>query len=182
MTKIGTIVCLLAPLAFAMVESLPIPRVQSTFRTEGIFDGGSQSKANLEAIRLGMHHKEGYERWVIDFSDATTRKPGIVAPQFQIRLLSAIPQTNEPRLVLALGSIASSFIKPTQTMNLLKKSGLVKDITIYPPIEGGDLSIEFVLKPGVRFSPHQPIEKEGRLVIDLKPATKRILANGAVRE
>lgn len=181
MAKIGIIlapvalamsVCFPVLLAWAMVEPLPIPRVQSIFRTEGIFDGGSESKANLEAIRLGMHPNEEYERWVIDFSDVTTRRPGIVAPPFQIRMLSQNPKMNEPRLVLALRSIATNFIQHPRTMNLLKKSRLVKDIIFYPPIEGGDVSIEFVLRPGVRFSPHQPTEKEGRLVIDLKPATK----------
>ena len=34
------------------------------------------------------------------------------------------------------------------------------------------MAMAFVLKDDVLFEPHQPIEREGRLVLDMRPAAK----------
>jgi len=150
------------------------------FVTEGAFEGGKEgTRANLESIRVADHPKEGFERWVIDFSDATTRTKGKTAPRFQVRYQKA------DRIKLAHGgsyvrkpakflvffrSINKNNLTQQKVRSLVPQSLYVKDIVLYPPIEKGDMALEFVLRDDVKFEAHQPIEREGRLVLDLKNA------------
>ena len=65
-------------------------------------------------------------------------------------------------------SIEKNRLNPKKLQKLAKKSRFVKKIILYPPIEEGDMAMEFILKEDVLFEPHQPLEKEGRLVLDVK--------------
>ncbi len=51
----------------------------------------------------------------------------------------------------------------------------MKEIVLYPPVERGDMAMELVLRDDVRFDPFQPLEREGRLVLDLRPAANESL-------
>lgn len=157
-------------------RSLPIPRVASqTFKTEGLYEGGNAASANIEAFRVSEN--AGVERWVLDFSDNIKRELGSVAPHFQIRYLpgdkiigsDGLPIMAKPaKFILTLRGIRKNFLQRHALQELVKKSLFVKEITVYPPIEEGDTAIELILKDNVSFEPHQPVQKEGRLVLDLK--------------
>jgi hypothetical protein len=163
---------------FAAIERQNIPRSPlKQFRTDGLFEGGSEVRANLEDLRLASH--EGFERWVIDFSDEKKRTLDKVAPHFQIRYVPGeainggdgkIVMERPAKFIFTFRSIQHCFITREKLTRLVKKSQWVQEIVMYPPIEKGDTAMEFVLKENVAFSPHQPIEREGRVVIDLKPA------------
>lgn len=165
---------------FASLEPKPIPRTPiKHFQNEGIFEGGSKLPANVEGIRFSSHKKEGYERWVLDFSDEATRSLGKVAPQFQLRYQKAtkveVPGGTDisltpPKFIFALQGVKQNYLKKETLQRIAHKSRFVKEIILFPAIENGDVAIEFVLKDNVLFEPHQPREKEGRLVLDLKNA------------
>jgi hypothetical protein len=163
----------------AAVPSLPIPRSPiQNFVSEGIFKGGGTSQmVNVERIRWSPH--KGYERWVIDFSDEPGHRIGTVAPEFQLRYVKAekVPVPNgedilldSPKFVFLLRGIHENHLKKPALQKLVRKSQYVKEIILYPPIEGGDIAVEFLLKDSVLFEPHQPTERVGRLVIDMKNA------------
>lgn len=166
--------------SFSATEPLPIPRIKANkFLSEGIFTGGSFKSANLERIRFSPHKKEGYERWVFDFSDAASRKNESLAPRFLLRYIKAskiepgdgTPTTVIPaKFILSLQSVRQNYLEQTKIKRLLRKSAFVKDIIVYPPIEEGDLALEIVLKDSVAFEAHQPKLQEGRLVLDIKNA------------
>lgn len=148
------------------------------FLKEGFFEGGRNKRAVLESLRLADRPEAGFERWVIDFSDPVTKKVGSFAPLFQLQYFPAekfigndgSTQTKKAAKFLFLfRSITRNKVDEATVKKLAKKSRFVKDILLYPPIEEGDLAMEFVLKDNVLFEPHQPVEKEGRLVLDLRP-------------
>lgn len=182
MIKITLSFLLLASVTFlqASVSPTAIPRTPiKHYQTEGIFEGGTHSPANIEAVRFSPHQKDGYERWVIDFSDQKQRVIGKIAPLFQIRYVKAhrlaIPDAKdivlEPaKFVFIFREIQHNYLNSAALKTLTKKSRFVKDIVLYPAIEDGDTAIELVLNDNVLFEPHQPTEKAGRLVLDLKNA------------
>ncbi len=157
--------------------SLSIPRQASHhYLTDGIFEGGKSVRANLEALRFSKHKKEGFERWVFDFSDATTRTVGGVAPQFQVRYLKAekiknaegVPQILQPaKIIITLKGIYKNNLNKPTLQKMARKSYLVSEVISYPPIEEGDTAIEMILKDTSAFYAHQPKQNEGRLVIDI---------------
>lgn len=163
--------------AFAGIEASSIPRKPlAAFRAEGLFEGGSEAKANLEALRFFEHKSQGYERWVVDFSDLK-KTVGAVAPRFQIQYLKSErgigPEGTEvlrkpAKFIFIFRSIARNELSEPKLQALAKKSQHVEKILLYPPIEGGDMAMEFILKEDVEFQPHQPLEKEGRLVLDIR--------------
>ncbi len=51
---------------------------------------------------------------------------------------------------------------------MIKKSLFVKEINLYPPIEDGDLAIEFIIKPQTLLWTHQSSTPPGRLILDLR--------------
>ncbi|MFM8270309.1 MAG: hypothetical protein ACKN9V_08990 [Pseudomonadota bacterium] len=173
------ILTLLVSTLMAAVPARPVPRTSShLFVDSGTFEGGSPLAANIEAIRFSQNAKEKTERWVIDFSDARTRTIQQIAPEFQIRIVPADKVTlgegkefelSPPRLIISLSSIKANYVTALNLNKLLKKSFLVKNIRFYPPIEDGDRAIEVTFKKSVLLEPHQPLQKEGRLVLDLKP-------------
>jgi len=164
---------------FASIPPRPIPRTSSKiFVKTGVFEGGTSHPANIESLRFSRNPKDQSERWVLDFSDGQTRNLQEMAPRFQVRYSNAdrvdLPEGDTlllapPRIIISLSSIKGNYLNRGQIRNFLEKSKLVKEITVYPPIEGGDTAVEFVLKKPVLFEPHQPVQKEGRLVLDLKP-------------
>lgn len=161
----------------AVVPPMSIPRDASKrFLSDGVFEGGRAIRANLEGLRFSKHPKEGFERWVFDFSDATTRTVGSAAPQFQVRYVKAgklaKPEggyvTVEPaRIVINLKGVSKNQLTRSLLDKLAKKSELVKEVISYPPIEEGDMAVEMILKDSYPFFTHQPLRNEGRLVIDL---------------
>lgn len=174
-----TILTLLASTLLAAIPPRPVPRTSSHLYVDsGTFEGGSPLAANIEAIRFSRNPKEKTERWVIDFSDARTRTLQQIAPDFQVRVVPADKvnlgsgkdfEISPPRVIISLNSIKENFVDQGTLNKLLKKSGLVKNIRFYPPIEDGDRAIEILFKKYVLIEPHQPLQKEGRLVLDLKP-------------
>ena len=153
----------------AALPPRPVPRTSShLFVESGTFEGGSPLSANLEGIRFSRNPKDSSERWVIDFSDARTRTYQQIAPEFQVRL---VPETKwtPARILIYLSSIKANYLEPRTLKTLLRKSHLIQNIRIYPPIEDGDRAIELILKETVLWEPNQPLQKEGRLVLDLKP-------------
>lgn len=158
---------------FAVVPALAalqgIPRVSTRhFVREGLYEGGDAVKANLEGVRVGGH-PGGIERWVVDFSDAASRTVGKAAPRFQLRFDPAEPGVrSKPRFVLSFRSIQGVYVNADTLRTLARKSRYVDEVVLYPPVEDGDRVLELRLKQPVRFETHQPLEKTGRLVLDLK--------------
>ncbi|NBX92802.1 MAG: hypothetical protein EB078_10315 [Proteobacteria bacterium] len=177
------VILFLSQQLFASLPPRPIPRTSSKiFVKTGVFEGGTAGAANLEGIRFSRNKTEETERWVLDFSSAHTRSLQETAPKFQVRYSQAdrieVPEgrdvlLNPPRLIISLQSIKGNYLTRAQFKPFLERSQLVRDIKIYPPIEDGDMAVEFILKHSIQFEPHQPIQKEGRLVLDLKPIKQR---------
>lgn len=173
---LGLGIAWLAGTAHAITRPSPIPRTAThKFRSEGLFEGGSNSSANIESLRFS--EQEGYERWIVDFSDNAKRELRKIAPHFQVRYLPGdkiLTSTGETvfakpaKFILTFRAIRKNFLDRTALRETVKQSKIVKDIVVYPPIEQGDLAIELILHDDVVFEPHQPIQKEGRLVLDLK--------------
>jgi len=150
---------------------MSIPRSPKSYLTnEAAFNGGSPIPANIENIRSAWHRDGAFERWVLDFSDVATRQTGKAAPEFQIRYSKA---GESPKIILEFKSIRSNRLQISEIKKLLGKSRFVKDIILYPPIEEGEVAIEFILKDHLNYSPHQPKENEGRLVLDLRAKSKK---------
>lgn len=179
MHLVFVILTLLVSHLLAAIPARPMPRTSSKLYVDsGTFEGGSPLAANIEAIRFSRNPKEHTERWVLDFSDARTRTFQQLAPDFQVRIIPSDKVTlgegqefelNPPRVIISLSSIKANYVSTAEIRKLLKKSHLVKNIRFYPPIEDGDRAIEVLFKKHVLLEPHQPLQKEGRLVLDLKP-------------
>lgn len=143
-----------------------IPRVSTNhFVREGLYEGGEPVKATVEALRFAPH-AGGIERWVVDFADANGKEIGRVAPRFRLRYEPA-DSGKKARFVFNFRSIQAVHMTREQLAGLTRKSRFVKEVVLYPPVEEGDVSLELVLRSGVRFETHQPLEKAGRLVLDL---------------
>jgi len=154
-------------------SSIPRSPAQQ-FVTSGLFEGGSDAGANLERLRRADH--PGFERWVVDFSDLAENMGG-AAPRFQLRYEKAdkieLPEGGDlirkpARFPFLFRQIQKNRLDETKLNRLVKKSKFVKEIHLYPPIEKGDMAMEFVLSEDVEFTPHQPLKGEGRLVLDLR--------------
>ena len=146
---------------------------------DGIFEGGSALPANVENVRVAPHPKEGFERWVLDFSDKNTRTLNSTAPRFQIRYVKAEKVSNSmgqetiisaPKFVIPLRSVEKNVLEKARLKKVVQKSRYVKEIKVYPQVEDGDLAFEMLLRDSVQFEPHQPMDREGGLVLDLKNA------------
>ncbi|MBI4402722.1 MAG: hypothetical protein HY537_01095 [Deltaproteobacteria bacterium] len=167
---------LISSICFAALEMQPIPRTSTgQFRAEGLFEGGSFTAANIEELRLASHGN--FERLVIDFSAENNRMKGLAAPRFQLRYIKGERKTPArgqsvavrlPKFILILRNIRKNFLHDSAIKKLIARSNLLKDIILYPPVEEGDMALELTLKKDVLFEPHQPLEKEGRLVLDIK--------------
>ena len=163
------LLAILALPVFANISPMPIPRHPSkVFVKEGLFKGGAQESANIENLRFSKHPETKSERWVFDFSDRQTRTVGKLAPQFQISYNDGDSLVTPPKFIINFRAISQNYLDKNRLALLSKKSNLVKEIILYPPIENGDQALEIVLKAPVKFEPHQPLQKEGRLVLDLK--------------
>lgn len=166
--------------SFVPVFAMPTPiarEVTRHFVNEGTFEGGTFTTANLANIRMGSHTKEGYERWVVDFEDPSTKTIGQTAPRFSVRYtreqIGMAPTGEETvlapaRLLLSLRNIKESRVAASQLQRLAAKSGFVKEVILHPAIESGDRVVEWVLKGPSFFEAHQPSRREGRLVLDLR--------------
>lgn len=165
--------------SFGALAPRPVPRtVSQIYIGSGVFEGGSPLAAHIEGLRFSRNPQTGTERWVFDFSDARTNSPQLLAPEFQLRLTPPDKvqladgkevQISPQRLLISLNAIKNNEIRAKTIQTHLSKSKLVKNIRIYPPIENGDRVIEFTFKHPILLEPHQPLQKEGRLVLDLKP-------------
>lgn len=169
--KTTFLLLILAPLAAlasqpASSSMQGIPRVTTNhFVREGLYEGGEPVKATVEALRFAPH-SGGIERWVVDFADANGKEIGKVAPRFRLRY-EPEAAGKKPRFVFNFRSIQAVHMTREQLASLTRKSRFVKEVVLYPPVEEGDVSLELVLRSGVRFETHQPLEKAGRLVLDL---------------
>ena len=174
-------ILLFGTLSFAAIRPHTIPRAPTLhFQTDGVFGGGNNVRANIESLRVTPSSDGGFERWVLLFSDEKGRV-GINAPRFQLRyepeesFLTAEgmdAKARPARFVLLLQSIRNNRITRTAIGNLIEQSQFVTDILFYPQIEDGDMAIEFTLKDNVSFEPHQPVQKEGRLILDIRTVTR----------
>ncbi len=179
MTLPFLLLCIISSFAKAALIPDSIPRAPTdTFVEDGLYEGGSGKRANLESLRLAEHNDDGgYERWVIDFSDPATGKVGTIAPKFQIRYLKqernvyseGKTYVKKPaKFLFFFRNIAKNYLDQELVSKLAMKSQFVKKIILYPPIEQGDMAMEFILNDNIAFETHQPIQKEGRLVLDIK--------------
>lgn len=156
-----------------------VPRTASKiFISSGVFEGGGLDLVNLERIRFWKDPQSGVERWVIDFSSLAERKLQEKAPYFKISVIPPnklfLPHQKEEelspaRIVIQLSGVQNNFTRAKRIKTFLKKSNLVRSLRIYPPLENGHRLMEWVLNDSVVVEPHQPISKEGRIVLDLKP-------------
>lgn len=164
----------------AQASSHPlIPRTASNiYIASGVFEGGGVDLVNLEKVRFWKNPETDQERWVLDFSSISDRKLHEKAPYFKLTILPAdkifLPHQREKeispaKIEVQLAGVQNSFINKKTLKTFLNQSTLVKSFFVSSPSEGGQASIEIVLNHSVLVEPHQPISKEGRLVIDLKP-------------
>lgn len=160
---------ILAPCLWAIPTRTSIPRSPLSYtESENQWKGGSSAPADIENLRSSWHPEGGYERWVFDFSDVASNEIGKLAPRFQVRYIKG----QHPKFLIEFSSIRRNKVVLSDIKKLLSKSKFVKEITFYPPIEEGEVAVEFVLNQSLSFSLHQPREKEGRLVLDLKQSPK----------
>lgn len=162
---------------FANPQTTAVPRTAEKLQIEPvIYEGGKGVRSNIEALRYFFHQKDGFERWVFDFSAPGRAHKQEVAPLFQVeyrranRTISATGedvQKETPKFVFRFRAIESVFVTPAELARLAKTSPFVEEIVLFPAIEEGDLAVEFVLKHNVSYRLHQPTEKPGRLVLDL---------------
>lgn len=167
--------------ALGAIHARGIPRSPTQhWESDGFFEGGKPIRANLEAMRFSDH--PSYERWVVDFSNAS-RRVGVDAPRFQLRYIPKQSLTTSAgenviskpaKLVLLFRSIDNNFLDKQRISKLVEKSKRVADVVVYPPIDDGSTAIELVLKDDMAFAPYQPVEREGRLVIDIRRASAAI--------
>jgi hypothetical protein len=164
----------------ASVEPHRVPRgATQTYRKDGLFEGGrDNAKANLEDIRMSEPNDGRSERWIIDFSNPK-RIWGSVAPKFQLSYSASdrmeLPEgktliRQQAKFTLLLQAIQHSFVSKEQLQDAIHKSRYVKNVIVYPPVENGDMAVEIILREDVLFEPYQPMEREGRLVLDLRDA------------
>lgn len=161
MTKIVLVALTFSVATLGAVGILPIPRASTKeFVAEGLFAGGERIAANLKEVRVGSHAGPGYERWVFDF--------GNLLPQFQVQYVHSGNDT-APRFILRFQRLGQNNLNEARAKRLASKSQFVKSVRLYPPIENGDTAMELILKNDVLFAAHQPADRAGRLVLDLRP-------------
>ena len=158
-----------------------IPRSPTPlYRSDVFFEGGSGAAAKIDGLRMALHG--GYERWVIDFADENGGKKLGVAPTFQVRFLPAQKietDTGErvlsrpAKLIVSIHKVKQNSLTKERLLQLVRRSAHIQNITIYPPIEDGDTAMEFTFSSDSPVNIHQPLEKEGRLVIDIAQASKK---------
>jgi hypothetical protein len=159
---IASMAFLIKGTAFAAIPPIPVPRNSShKFFEEGVFEGGKVSKA-IWASLFFQNERDDIERWVFDFKQGTRANRPM--PKFQIRYVKGTPS----KLVLTFQTLEQNRVKRQLLERLASKSQLVREIVVYPPIDEGDTAVELVLRDGVLFSPRQPLDRPGRLLVDLK--------------
>lgn len=145
------------------------------FVADGVFEGGGRESMNLDKIYLSETGET--EKWTIDFGALDRQIAPLNPPHFVLRYLKGetlqssdgTPLYEKPsRFILQLEKIHRNRVSHDALLNEIRKSRLVKEITIYPQVEHGDLAIELVLRKGVKFEPHQPLGQGGRLVLEMK--------------
>lgn len=157
-----------------------IPRNPTpVYRSDVFFEGGTGAPATLDGLRMAMHGK--YERWVVDFANENGGEKMGVAPKFQVRFLPAEKietDTGEKvlsrpaKLIISIHKVKRNLLTKERLIQLVKRSAHIRNITIYPPIEDGDTAMEFTFSTDSPVNIHQPLEKEGRLVIDIAQPSK----------
>lgn len=157
------------------ILAAPIPRAaRNVFTTDALYEGGTPGRVELQSIRFGFHKKTQMERWVIDFR--TDKGTASKAPVFQLRyepekraLIGGMEGVEKPaRFVWQLQQISKNLLRNDELTRLTAKSRFIKNIVVYPFVEDGDMALEFVMSQNVKFEAHQPLQNEGRLVLDLK--------------
>jgi hypothetical protein len=165
---------LLSSLAIAIPDPMP-QASRGKFLSEGWFQGGTGSRATLRDLHLSF--PSGNERWTLEFSDLLNQRAGKVAPRFQLRYFpsergvrsdGSEAERSPARLVFWLRSLERNHWDRSFLRHLLKQSELVKNIVLYPPIEEGDMALEFVFRENVLFEPHEPVAFPGRVILDFK--------------
>ena len=163
--------------SFAATPALEIPRrATKDFVGEAILKGGEKQLANLEAIRVAGHPT--FERWVFDFSDASTRTVGKLAPEFRLHFQPsevsnnlAETHTKQGKFQIVFRKVQKNFITLDMAKKIAAKSQYIDNVLLYPLLDDGDCGIELILKSGVavQFQAHQPQSPAGKLVVDIKP-------------
>lgn len=157
-----------------------VPRTPTPlYRSDVFYEGGTDVPGSLRDLRMATHEK--FERWVLDFADDRGAKKGIRAPRFLVRLIPAEKIETDTgdtilsrpaKLILSFQRVGKNQLKPEKLASLIKRSQHIQKITVYPPIENGDTAMEFTFQSDAPVSVHQPMENEGRLVIDISQSKK----------
>jgi hypothetical protein len=176
-TFIARALLLFAVFAVPCFSAAPtlIPRSPTpVYRSDVFFEGGSGAAANLEGLRMAPHGQ--FERWVIDFADEKGMNKTAIAPKFQVRFIPAEKIESETgemilgrpaKLIINIERVKQNRLNKSGILALIKKSSHVDKITVYPPVENGNTAMEFTFSSEAPVNIHQPLEKEGRLVIDI---------------
>lgn len=162
---------ILSQILLASLIPMTIPRVATNnFLKQGFFEGGSSKQAVLQQIQLVPYSKENRERWIIGFEKKNL-------PPFQIQYFPAEKFSSADQGLLTqkpahfrflFRHLTKNLLTETQLAQMTTKSRFVSEIVLYPPIEEGDVALEFILRDDVQFEAHQPISPENRLVLDLR--------------
>ena len=145
----------------------------SHFHDDGIFEGGEREvSAILKWIKLDSlfkHHHETSEEWVFRFEPLGSgqrhqKSFDKILPFVQVRYLRKIKPDNlssdesvglssasPAELIFLFEAIADNQVRMSELNSQLESSHFVKKILMYPPIEGGDMAIKFLLKENVWF-------------------------------
>jgi hypothetical protein len=166
--------------AFSATPSL-IPRTPTPiYRSDVFFEGGADFPATLHDLRMADHGR--FERWVIDFSNASGLEKKKQAPKFQVRFLPSqkietdtgeIVLSQPAKLIVTFHKVNRNDLQKQRLSRLVEKSAHIQKIVIYPPIENGDTAMEFTFSADSPVNIHQPLENEGRLVIDIAALSKK---------
>jgi hypothetical protein len=132
---------------------------------DGLIVGGDGhiEESTVKGIRWSKSN--GFERIVFDLSSPPTEDPKAIPrpPYFQFSLAP-----EEKKLTFSLAGHPKLNFDPKAVLAAAKKSSLIQDVTIFPPIEGVPWMIVFELKKDVSieaFELNEPV----RVILDIQP-------------
>ncbi len=165
-----------APVAFASYSPRP-SRAPKPFHTRGLFQGGDTRNLNLERMDLFKNHEKyrvkhidkdrHEERLDISFSAGSRKFPSSRIPPYQLRFEPRRPDFEQDRLVLVLQGISGRNVPRLALGRIATSSNVIANIRIHPPLEDGDIAIEFTFKKPIEFRADSDCKRGARGFIRL---------------